>query len=108
MSSNRNIFRMQFDILRRTDTRKRKRKDCMEQKLIKSRMRVRKHGEVFTPAWMVEKMLNVEGIKESCNTIDATFLEPAAGEGNFLMAILERKLNLVKEQYSPTLAHYEN
>ncbi len=80
----------------------------MEQKLIKSRLRVRKHGEVFTPTWMVEKMLNVEGVKESCNTIEATFLEPAAGEGNFLMAILERKLDLVKKQYSPTLSHYEN
>ena len=45
-------------------------------------------------------MLDVEGIKQACENIDATFLEPAAGDGNFLVAILERKLKVVTEQFS--------
>lgn len=28
------------------------------------------------------KMLDVEGIKQACENIEATFLEPAAGDGN--------------------------
>ncbi|MCD8914661.1 methylase [Staphylococcus simulans] len=80
----------------------------MLEKLIKSKQRVQKHGEVFTPNWMVEKMLNVPGIKEACESLHKTFLEPAAGEGNFLMAILRRKLIMVKEKYNLTLKQYEN
>ena len=71
----------------------------MEEKLIKSKHRVQKHGEVFTPAWMVQKMLDTPGVKESCENVSATFLEPAAGDGNFLLAILERKLQAVVDQY---------
>ncbi|MFE7378052.1 methylase [Bacillus cereus] len=78
------------------------------ERLIKSKKRVQKHGEVFTPNWMVEKMLNNEGIKEACENLTATFLEPAAGEGNFLMAILKRKLGMVSERYSETLAQFES
>ncbi len=48
-----------------------------DEKLIKSKERVQQHGEVFTPQWMVQKMLDVEGIKQACENIDATFLEPA-------------------------------
>lgn len=71
----------------------------MEEKLIKSKHRVQKHGEVFTPAWMVQKMLDTPGVKEACENVSATFLEPAAGDGNFLLAILERKLQAVIDQY---------
>ena len=76
--------------------------------IIKSKRRVQKHGEVFTPRWMINKMLNTPGIKEACESLDKTFLEPAAGEGAFLVEILKRKLSLVKEQYSSTLIQYEN
>ncbi len=71
-----------------------------DEKLIKSKERVQQHGEVFTPQWMVKKMLDVEGIKQACENIDATFLEPAAGDGNFLVAILERKLKSVTDHFS--------
>lgn len=80
----------------------------MAEKLIKSKYRVQKHGEVFTPNWMVERMLNSKGIKEACDNLTATFLEPAAGEGNFLMAILQRKLKMIEEKHSETLIKYEN
>ncbi|MBF6978787.1 methylase [Aerococcaceae bacterium zg-BR22] len=72
----------------------------MEENLIKSKYRVQKHGEVFTPAWMVQKMLDTPGVKEACEDIKATFLEPSAGDGNFLQAILERKLDAVVQQYN--------
>ncbi|MGT2951007.1 methylase [Streptococcus cuniculi] len=71
----------------------------MEENLIKSKHRVQKHGEVFTPSWMVQKMLDTPGVKEACESIYTTFLEPSAGDGNFLQAILERKLDSVVRQY---------
>ena len=71
----------------------------MEESLIKSKQRVQKHGEVFTPAWMVQKMLDTPGVKEACESVYKTFLEPSAGDGNFLQAILERKLKAVVRQY---------
>ncbi|WP_249628999.1 methylase [Streptococcus uberis] len=71
----------------------------MEENLIKSKHRVQKHGEVFTPSWMVQKMLDTPGVKEACENINATFLEPSAGDGNFLQAILERKLDAVEKHF---------
>lgn len=69
------------------------------EKLIKSKERVQRHGEVFTPSWMVQKMLDTKGVREACEDIYATFLEPSAGDGNFLVAILERKLEAVTQQF---------
>lgn len=57
---------------------------------------------------MVQTMLNNPSIKKSCYDLAATFLEPAAGEGNFLIAILERKLDMVSKKYSHTLVQFEN
>ena len=71
----------------------------MKENLIKSKKRVQKHGEVFMPFWMVQKILDTPGIKETCEDISATFLEPSAGDGKFLQAILERKLSAVIMQY---------
>lgn len=77
------------------------------EQLIKSKQRVQKHGEVFTPAWMVKKMIETEGIREACENLTATFLEPAAGEGNFLIAILMKKLEMVEREYGKTLQQFE-
>lgn len=76
--------------------------------LIKSKERVQKHGEVFTPAWVVKKMLDVPEIKQANNDLFSTFLEPAAGEGAFLTEILRRKLVMVAKKYNKSLAMYEN
>ena len=65
--------------------------------LIKSKQRIADHGEVFTPAWMVEAMLQL--VKEETERIDSRFLEPACGEGNFLVRILKRKLEAVELKY---------
>ncbi len=69
----------------------------MSKKLIKNKERVQKHGEVFTPSWVVNDMLDL--VKKETNNIYATFLEPSAGEGAFLTAILERKLASVVNQF---------
>ena len=67
-------------------------------KLVKSKQRVADHGEVFTPAWMVEAMLNL--VKEETERIDSRFLEPACGSGNFLIQVLQRKLAAVEAKYA--------
>ena len=65
--------------------------------LVKSRQRVIDHGEVFTPLWMVEDMLDL--VKEESERIDSRFLEPACGSGNFLKVVLGRKLKTVQHRY---------
>ena len=65
--------------------------------LIKSKKRVADHGEVFTPPWLVEKMLDL--VKGETERIDSRFLEPACGSGNFLVPILQRKLAAVEVKY---------
>ncbi len=65
--------------------------------LVKSKQRVADHGEVFTPAWMVEAMLNL--VKDETERIDSRFLEPACGSGNFLVPVLQRKLAAVELKY---------
>lgn len=65
--------------------------------LVKSKQRVADHGEVFTPAWMVEAMLDL--VKDETERIDARFLEPACGSGNFIVQILKRKLAAVELKY---------
>ena len=64
---------------------------------IKSKKRVSDHGEVFTPPWLVEAMLDL--VKDETERIDARFLEPACGDGNFLAPILRRKLAAVELKY---------
>jgi hypothetical protein len=64
---------------------------------VKSKQRVADHGEVFTPAWLVDAMLDL--VKEESERIDSRFLEPACGSGNFLVRILQRKLATVQLKY---------
>lgn len=65
--------------------------------LVKSKQRVADHGEVFTPAWLVEAMLDL--VKDESERIDSRFLEPACGSGNFLVQVLQRKLAAVQRKY---------
>ena len=66
--------------------------------LVKSKQRVADHGEVFTPAWMVEAMLDL--VKDETERMDSRFLESACGDGNFLTQILRRKLAAVELKYA--------
>lgn len=72
-----------------------------EEMLVKSRARVKAHGEVFTPRRMVDQMLDL--VSDDLASVDKTFLEPAAGDGNFLVAILQRKLQAIETRISPGL-----
>jgi len=66
--------------------------------LTKTKQRVTDHGEVFTPEWLVEQMLDL--VKDETDRIDSRFLEPACGSGNFLVKILQRKLASVESKYA--------
>ena len=67
---------------------------------IKSRQRVAQHGEVFTNPREVNAMLDL--VRDESFRLDSRFLEPACGDGNFLIEILRRKLSLLKDIKSPT------
>ncbi|GAA2242225.1 N-6 DNA methylase [Rarobacter faecitabidus] len=71
------------------------------ERLVKSRDRVKAYGEVFTPRRMVDQMLDLvrPELETGPNFVDKTFFEPAAGDGNFLVAILQRKLVAIKRRY---------
>ena len=69
-------------------------------KQIKSRQRVADHGEVFTNPREVNAMLDL--VRDESFRLDSRFLEPACGDGNFLIEILRRKLSLLKDIKSQT------
>lgn len=66
-------------------------------KQVKSKERVVEHGEVFTAEREVKAMCDL--VSQECDRIDSRFLEPACGNGNFLVEILSRKLKTVKKLY---------
>ena len=69
-------------------------------KQIKSRQRVADHGEVFTNPREVNAMLDL--VRDESFRLDSRFLEPACGDGNFLIEILRRKLSLLQDIKSQT------
>lgn len=70
----------------------------MNEQLIKSDERVKSLGEVFTPKEIVDFMIDQPEIAEKARDITATFLEPAAGEGAFLVELLKRKIKAAAAQ----------
>jgi len=75
------------------------------EKQVKSKQRVTDHGEVFTSEREVNAMLDL--VKQETERIDSRFLEPACGNGNFLVEILRRKLAVVTAKYKSSQAEYE-
>lgn len=63
---------------------------------VKSRQRVVEHGEVFTADREVNAMLDL--VKQETERVDSRFLEPACGDGNFVVEILRRKLEAAKKR----------
>lgn len=70
-----------------------------------SKQRVLDHGEVLTGHREVNAMLDL--VKHETERIESRFLEPACGNGNFLAAILERKLRVVEKRYGRSQVEYE-
>jgi hypothetical protein len=64
---------------------------------VKSKERVRDLAEVFTADREVNTMLDLIG--DSSYNIDFRYLEPSCGNGNFIVAILERKMLSVSKKY---------
>lgn len=67
---------------------------------IKSKDRVRDLAEVFTNEREVKAMLDLIPLKKADDIISYRYLEPACGNGNFLIAILRRKLDRVNKKYA--------
>ena len=65
--------------------------------LVKSKERVTAHGEVFTAACEVNAMLDL--VQGQFDRMDSRFLEPACGTGNFLVAVLRRKLAVATRKF---------
>ena len=72
---------------------------------IKSKERVAERGEVFTAEREVNAMLDL--VANECLRPDSRFLEPACGDGNFLSAILKRKLSELRRKYKKSPRDYE-
>lgn len=77
----------------------------MAEKQVKSKQRVADHGEVFTAEREVKAMCDL--VKDETERIDSRFLEPACGDGNFLVEILTRKLAVVKSKYRKSTYDWE-
>jgi hypothetical protein len=60
---------------------------------LKSKTRIKKNGEIFTPEYIVDEMLALlpDGILDDASK---TFLDPTCGNGNILVTILKRRIEL--------------
>lgn len=58
-------------------------------------------GVVFTKRWVVELVLDLAGYCSSKNLVDALALEPAAGEGAFLVKMAQRLVASCQRQNRP-------
>ena len=74
-------------------------------KQVKSKKSVTEYGEVFTSKREVNAMLDL--VKQETERIDSRFLEPACGTGNFLVEILNRKLEVVENRYKKNQIEFE-
>ncbi len=72
---------------------------------VKSKQRVTDHGEVFTSKREVNAMLDL--VKQETERIESRFLEPACGDGNFLVEVLRRKLEVVDIRYRKSQLEWE-
>ena len=69
----------------------------MKIKQTKSKERISKFAEVNTSEKETKAMLDL--VKHESEKIDSKFLEPACGDGNFLVEILERKSKTLTKKF---------
>ena len=72
---------------------------------IKSKQRVVDHGEVYTNHREVSAMVDL--VSHEANRIESKFLEPACGNGNFLIEVLKRKVGAIQRRYSSSQIDFE-
>lgn len=58
----------------------------------KTKERVKQTGEVFTPEWLVDEMLD-KLPRSLFSDPTKTYLDPACGDGNILVRVLRRKID---------------
>lgn len=80
----------------------------MNEKIIKSAERVKNNGEVFTPSRIVKMMLAQPEIQVKIKDLSATFLEPSAGEGAFLVELLKQKMAVALSKSSSATIYNRN
>lgn len=66
------------------------------------RERIKKYGEVFTPEWVVNDMLDM--FPEDAFDPEKSFLEPCCGDGVFVLEILRRKFKRCQKRSDYTKA----
>ena len=72
---------------------------------VKSKSRVTNFGEVNTSEREVNAMLDL--VKQETERLDSRFLEPACGDGNFLIEVLNRKLGVLVKKYKKNQYEFE-
>ena len=73
---------------------------------VKSKERVADFGEVNTSEREVNAMLDL--VKQETERLDSRFLEPACGDGNFLIEVLNRKLDILVKKYKKNISEKEH
>ena len=77
----------------------------MADKQIKTKDRVTKFGEVNTAKKEINNMLNL--VINETQRFDSRFLEPACGDGNFLIAVLKKKLEILSIKFQKNQYEFE-
>ena len=72
---------------------------------VKSKDRVTDFGEVNTSEREVNAMLDL--VEQETERLDSRFLEPACGDGNFLIEVLNRKLDVLVKNYKKNQYEFE-
>ncbi len=67
----------------------------------KSAVHLEKKGVVYTKPWVVEFMLDLSGYTADQDLVSATAIEPAAGEGAFLVPMAQRLIASCRRQKRP-------
>lgn len=60
-----------------------------------------KNGVVYTKPWVVDLILDLSGYLPADNLVDALAIEPAAGDGAFLVPMVHRLVESCKQQERP-------
>ncbi|MDR0376487.1 MAG: hypothetical protein LBH70_01705 [Spirochaetaceae bacterium] len=77
----------------------------MAETQVKTKRRVADYGEVYTAPREVNAMLDL--VKQETERVESRFLEPACGNGNFLIEVLTRKLAKIAVRYGKSRLEYE-
>ena len=72
---------------------------------VKNKERVFCFGEVNTSENEINSMFDL--VQHETERIDSRFLEPACGDGNFLIHVLKRKLKILHKNYSKDQYEFE-